>query len=248
VAGLAELALLGWLAPFGREPGRENRCCAGSIERKKAAASTRAGAAMKLGRRARPGGREKGGVGPHLRGSGGWRRSGVDKDGAVAAGPAARMAMRGGGYACSGLTTWWTRSVAALGRMGYRLVRKGRRRSGAPTAASSGLRPAHGKRAVREKVARAELNEEEGWRWLLTGRQHRKRRPVRERGWSMARHGDATGSSGSAEIEASRKGGEAQLDADEKDSAHRRKRDNSRRCLVRTRRSGGSGSAMAGCS
>jgi hypothetical protein len=48
---------------------------------------------------------------------------------------------------------------------------------------------------------------------------------------SMARHGDATGSSGSVEIEASSKGGEAQLDADEKDSAHRRKRDNSEAVL-----------------
>jgi hypothetical protein len=64
--------------------------------------------------------------------------------------------------------------------------------------------------------------------------------------YSMARHNDPAGISDSTEIEASRSSSEAQLNMDEKDSAQRRNRGSSRRCLVRMWHSGGSSSVSQG--
>jgi hypothetical protein len=69
-------------------------------------------------------GREREGTSP-ARCSGGRQCSGVDKDGAVAAPPAARTTVRGGHFACSGMTTRWTCSVAAPGRTGGGSARGG---------------------------------------------------------------------------------------------------------------------------
>jgi hypothetical protein len=73
---------------------------------------------------------------------------------------------------------------ARKGRQARRCSKRGA--TMAPTAARSGLCPAHGKRAVREKVVGVELNEEQGWRWMLTGGRSRKRRPAWGRGWHGA--------------------------------------------------------------